>query len=132
MSNESVILPDLQFSVLCDNVIQDEQGKFSFIALFETIVAQSFPCTHSVLYVVNRWCNGYGNFTQQSRIIAPDNDTVLAEDKLVEFVLKNIEHRHTVVAKFNNLIFQSQGKYWLEVMLNNNPAIRYPLHLVKK
>jgi len=48
-----------------------------------------------------------------------------------ELFSQDHRRRHTVVAKFNNLMFQSQGKYWFEIRLNGNPVIRYPIYLVK-
>ncbi|MDP8262568.1 MAG: hypothetical protein P9M13_04615 [Candidatus Ancaeobacter aquaticus] len=132
MTGQAAILPDLQFTILCDNVLKDERGKFSFQGLFETISATTFPCSHEVMFIANRWCNGYGTFTQQTRLVAPDNDSIIAEDEPTSFTLTNTDSRHTVVAKFNNVMFQAQGKYWFEIRLNGNPMIRYPMHLMKK
>ncbi|HRZ87327.1 MAG TPA: hypothetical protein P5287_05875 [bacterium] len=128
----AVILPDLQFSVLCDNVTKDDHGKMSFAGLFETISAASYPCTHGTLFVVNRWVNGYGAFRQQTRLVAPDNDSVLAQDDETSFTLRGSDTKHTIVARFNNILFQSQGKYWIEIRLNGEPVLRYPLYLEKK
>jgi hypothetical protein len=132
MNQEANILPDLQFSVLCDDVRKDDHGKFSFVGLFETISSATFPCAHPKMFVVNRWINGYGTFRQQTRLVAPDNDTILAEDDETSFSLKTADAKHTVVARFNNLMFQSQGKYWFEIRLNGDPALRYPIYLIKK
>jgi len=132
MNDESAIVPDLQFSVLCDDVTKDDHGKFSFVGLFETVSSAVFPCTHPKMFVVNRWLNGYGAFRQRTRLVAPDNDTILAEDAETAFTLKTIEAKHTVVARFNNIMFQAQGKYWIEIRLNGNPVLRYPFYLMKK
>lgn len=132
MPEQSTILPDLQFSVLCDDVTKDDHGKLSFVGLFETISSATFPCTHPKMFVVNRWINGYGAFRQRTRLVAPDNDTILAEDEETEFSLKATDAKHTVIARFNNIMFQAQGKYWIEIRLNGNPALRYPMYLMKK
>ena len=76
------IKPNLQFSVLCDDVRREDNGKFMLIGLFEAINAKKFPATHQVLFVVNRWCKGSGTFTQKIRIVNPkDNSSIFQTDE---------------------------------------------------
>ncbi len=122
------IIPDLQFSVLCDDVRREDNGKFFLIGLFEIIGAKSFPAQHPILYVVNRWSNGAGRFNQRIRLIDPDGNAVI-ESSDVEFSLTDISLSHTIVSRFNGITFSSPGRYWLEILLDNKLKQRYPIKL---
>lgn len=124
------ILPDLQFSVLCDDVRREDNGKFIFIGLFETIGAQNYPVQHQTLFIVNRWCNGAGEFKQKTVIKTPDN-SVLAEDRETQITLRDLKSKHTVIARFNKLRFQKPGEYAVEIVLDGENKIRYPLILLQ-
>jgi len=56
---------------------------------------------------------------------------ILAEDTETAFPLKNLRSKYRVIARFNNLKFEKPGEYSVEIMLNNDLKIRYPL-LVEK
>jgi len=123
------IKPNLQFSVLCDDVRREDNGKFMLIGLFEAIGAKSFPATHPALFVANRWCKGSGAFTQKIRIVNPrDNSAVFQTDEQA-FELGDIDRHHTSISKFNNVTFPGPGKYWVEVLLDNELVINYPIIL---
>ena len=123
---DSQIRPALLFSVLCDDIRREDNGKFMLLGLFETIGASSFPVRHHILYVMNCWCSGVGTFHQQTRIIAPDNKKMV-EDTETEFRLPNIKSKHRVIARFNNIYFENPGEYAVEVLLNGELNVRYPL-----
>jgi len=123
------IKPNLQFSVLCDDVRREDNGKFILIGLFEAIGAKKFPATHPALFVANRWCKGEGTFTQKIRIVNPkDNSPVFQTEEQV-FELGDIDRHHTLISRFNSLVFPNPGKYWVEVLLDNELIINYPLIL---
>ncbi len=123
------IKPNLQFSVLCDDVRREDNGKFILIGLFEAINAKKFPATHPALFVATRWCKGSGQFTQKIRIVNPkDNSAIFQTDDQV-FELGDIDRHHTLISKFNNLLFPNPGKYWVEVLLDNELVINYPIML---
>ncbi len=124
------IEPTLLFSVLCDDVRREDNGKFMLIGLFETIGAVNFPVVHPTLYVVNCWCSGTGAFKQKTRIAAPGN-SVLIEDKETEFTLESLKAKHRVVARFNNIRFNEPGEYAVEVLLDKELKVRYPLVIEK-
>lgn len=123
------IKPDLQFSVLCDDVRREDNGKFILIGLFEAINANKFPATHQALFVVNRWCKGEGTFTQRIRIVnTKDKSLVFQTDDQV-FELVDIDRHHTLVSRFNNLVFPNEGKYWVELLLDGELILNYPIIL---
>ncbi|OGW85400.1 MAG: hypothetical protein A2987_00555 [Omnitrophica bacterium RIFCSPLOWO2_01_FULL_45_10] len=123
------IKPNLQFSVLCDDVRREDNGKFILLGLFETINAKKFPATHSTLFVVNRWCKGEGAFTQKIRIVNTIDKTFVFQTEDQSFELRDIDSHHTLVSRFNNLLFPNSGKYWVEVLLDGELMLNYPLIL---
>jgi hypothetical protein len=129
MDNEQ-IQPTLLFSVLCDDVRREDNGKFMLIGLFETIGAAVFPAIHPRLYVMNCWCSGMGKFRQRTRLVNPDNSRLI-EDEETEFNLVDLKSKHRIVARFNNLRFECSGEYAVEVLLNDELKVRYPLIVEK-
>lgn len=123
------IKPNLQFSVLCDDVRREDNGKFILIGLFEAINAKNFPTTHPILFVVNRWCKGEGEFTQKIRIVNTKDKKIVFQTEEQPFALEDIDRHHTLISRFNNLIFPTTGKYWLEVFLDGDLVLNYPIML---
>ena len=109
--------------------IREDNGKFILLGLFEAINAKAFPATHPALFVANRWCKGEGRFSQKVRIINTKDKSVVFQTDDQPFELPDIDHHHTLISRFNNLVFPSPGKYWVEVLLDNELVINYPIML---
>jgi hypothetical protein len=123
------MMPDLQSSLLCDDVRQERNGKFMLIGLFDVIHAERLPVTFAKLCLVTRWCSGEGSFTQHSRIVHPDQKTVLTEGQPVQVHLPSPEAAATSVEVFMNITFPEAGTYWVEILLDQDMKIRYPLRV---
>lgn len=121
------MIPDLQSSLLCDDVRQERNGKFILIGLFDGIGVPSFPATFQKICVVNRWCCGEGEFNQRSRILGPDGTTPIVEGKIVRVRLPDDRATATCVEFFLNVRFETEGTYWVEVLLDDDLRIRYPI-----
>ena len=121
------IKPNLQFSVLCDDVRREDNGKFILVGLFEAINMKKFPGTHPTLFVVNRWCKGAGTFTQKIRIVNFKDNSIIFHMDEQAFDLTDIDGYHTIISRFNNIAFPNSGKYWVEVLLDNELVINYPI-----
>lgn len=122
--------PDLQASVLCDDVRQERNGKFILIGLYDGIAVPAFPTVFQRVCIVNRWCCGQGQFKQRSRIVAP-NASVIVEGQDVVLNLPEQEATATSVEFFMNVRFEMEGTYWVEVLLNNDMKLRYALRAKK-
>lgn len=118
--------PDLQFSVLCDDVRREVNGKFILIGLFEAIASPQFPARYQQLHVVNRWCNGAGVFKQKVRIVDGENKGI-CETPESEVELKETHSTVTAHSIFRNVPFEKPGRYWVEVLLNDDLKQRYPV-----
>ena len=123
--------PDLQSSLLCDDVRQERNGKFILIGLFDVLNVPDFPVVLHKLCVVNRWCCGEGEFQQRSRVMKPDERTVLMEGKDVAVRLSDSEATATSVEFFFNARFDEPGTYWIEILLEGDLKLRYPLKAVR-
>ena len=123
------MIPDLQMSVLCDDVRQERSGKFILIGLFDVIGMPQFPALFPRVCIVNRWCSGQGMFKEKTRIVGPDNQGVIAEGQGIPVQLGDTESSVTNVEFFMNLKFNSEGVHWVEVLLDGDLKLRYPLRV---
>lgn len=132
MNKDSLIKPDLQFSIVCDSIRREDNGKMMFIGIFEVIGAKVFPATHHELFIANRWIKGMGSFTEKTRIVNSKDNKIIVETRDVTFELKGIDASHTVISKFLNIVFHEPGKYQVEIVLNNETVRYYPLIIAQE
>jgi hypothetical protein len=123
------ILPDLQCSLLCEEIRQEINGNFILLGVLGFIQVPQLPVTALKLCVFNRWTAGVGSFTENVRLIAPDQTTVLRQSQ-VNFSLKDAAHNATNVTVFGQIKFEAPGIYHLEVMADDVMKLRFPLPLV--
>jgi len=115
--------PFLQFTLLCDEVIQDEfTKKLSFIGLFDKIHSNKLPMIQSKMYIVSRWLNISDELehTQHFKILLEKDDKEIYDSKKTEksFSLKNKKDNHTVIVGINNLNFDQSGNYYIAFFLD--------------
>jgi len=126
-----MLIPDLQASILCDDVRQERNGKFMLIGLFDGLAVPQLPARFQKICVVNRWCSGQGEFVQRTRFITPDETRVLMEGQDVAVKLPEPHFTATSIEVFMNVGFEQEGTHWIEVLLNGQMKVRYPLILKK-
>lgn len=124
------ILPDLQCSLVCDDVRQEATGNLILIGVISVVRVPQTPITAARLLVVDRWCAGVGQFTETVRLMAPDGVTALREAK-VKFALQDPNQNTTNVTFFQNLEFKTPGTYSVEVLVDDVMKIRYPLPIIQ-
>lgn len=125
----NAVIPDLQSAILCDDVRQERNGKFILIGLFDAIVIPQLPVRYPRLFMVTRWCSGEGEFHQKSKILKPDMSTSLVEGQMIPVRLPSPEATATNVEVFLNVEFQEAGTYWVEIQLDGDLKLRYPLRV---
>ena len=125
------MLPDLQSTLLCDDVRQERTGKFILIGLFDSLGSPTFPFRHPRMFLTTRWCSGEGDFEQRTRILRPDMSSVVAEGRPIPVKLPHAEATATNVELFLNLEFHEPGTHWVEVLLDSDIKIRFPLRVGK-
>jgi hypothetical protein len=124
--NPSRILPDLQCSLLCEEVRQEINGNLILIGVYHGARVPEVPVVAPRICVFNRWTSGLGQFTETVRLIAPDQMTVLqkAESK---FGLQEVTQQATKVVVLGGVKFETEGAYYIEVLVDDVMKIRYPL-----
>ena len=123
------IVPNLQAALICDDVRQENNGKFILIGLFDAIMTQSLPTRYPRLFIITRWCSGQGVFEQKTRILQPDQQTPVAEGKLIRVQLPSPEATATNIELFLNVDFKEAGVHWVEILLDTDLLIRFPLRV---
>ena len=124
------ILPDLQSCVLCEDVRCEINGMQTLVGVINIIPAPALPVNCLRLCIWSRWCSGSGKFRQKSRIIGVDEQQVLAQAE-VQFELREMEGHATNVHYFGGVQFQQFGLHHVEVFLEDELRLRFPLPVVR-
>lgn len=125
------ILPDLQACLLCEDVRAEISGQQTLVGVVTAIPAPALPVAFFKLCLWTRWCGGEGHFVQHSRILScRDDEHVIAEAR-VEFRLREMDSHATNVHVFGGVKFEHFGIYHVEVHLNEELRLRFPLPLVQ-
>lgn len=127
--NPTRILPDLQASLLCEEVRQEANGNFFLIGVINFIRVPQLPVVAGRLCVFNRWTAGIGQFVENVRIIAPDQTTVLRKGEM-KFELRDPSLHATNVLVFGGIEFKAAGTYFVEILVDDVMKLRYPIPVV--
>lgn len=123
------ILPDLQCSLLCEDIRQETTGNFILLGVMNFVRVPQLPVTAFKICVFNRWTAGVGQFTESVRLLAPDQMTVLRKGE-VKFGLQEAAHTATNVTVLGQVEFTAAGVYYVEVLVDDVMKLRYPLPVV--
>ena len=127
--NATRILPDLQCSLICEEIRQEVTGNFFLVGVLNWIRVPQLPVVALKLGLFNRWTAGVGNFTETVRLVAPDETTVLRKGE-VKFALQDATQHATNVTLFTQVEFKAAGTYYMEIMVDDVMKLRYPLSVV--
>jgi hypothetical protein len=123
------ILPDLQCSLLCEEIRQEVTGNFILIGVLNFIRVPQVPVMALKLSLFNRWTAGVGQFTESVRLVAPDQLTVLRKGE-VKFALQDAALHATNVTVFGQVEFKAAGTYFVEVLVDDVMKLRYPVPVI--
>ncbi len=123
------ILPDLQCSLVCEEVRQEANGNLFLIGVLSFIRVPQLPIVAGRLCIFNRWTAGIGQFHESVRLIAPDQTTVVSKAEL-KFELRDPSHAATGVMVFGNVKIETAGTYYIEVLVDDVMKLRYPLAVI--
>ncbi len=122
----SRILPDLQCSLLCEDIRQEASGNFILLGVLNLVRVPQLPVTAHKICVFNRWTAGVGQFTETVRLLAPDQTTVLRKGE-VKFALQDANFTATNVTVLGQVEITMPGAYFVEVLVDDVLKLRYPL-----
>jgi hypothetical protein len=123
------ILPDLQCSLLCEEVRQEANGNFFLVGVINHIRVPQLPVVAFKLSVFNRWTAGVGQFVETTRLIAPDQTTLLRKGE-VKFGLQDAALNTTNAIVFGQVEFKTAGTYFVEVLVDDVMKLRYPVSVI--
>lgn len=123
------ILPDLQCSLLCEEIRQEVTGNFFLVGVINFIRVPQLPVVAFKLSVFNRWTAGLGQFTETVRFVAPDQTTLLRKAE-VKFALQDAALHATNVTLFAQVEFKVAGTYYIEVLVDDVMKLRYPVPVI--
>jgi hypothetical protein len=127
--NATRILPDLQCSLLCEEVRQEVTGSFFLVGVLNFIRVPQVPVVAYKLSLFNRWTAGVGHFTETARLVAPDQTSVLRKGE-VKFNLQDTALHATNVTLFGQVEFKTAGTYYVEVLVDDVMKLRYPVPVI--
>jgi hypothetical protein len=130
ISSATQITPDLQACLLCEDVRAELNGQQSIVGIIAAIPAPTMPIGFFKLCLWTRWCAGQGKFRQRSLIVSSQDERILAESQ-VEFSLQQMDSHATNVHVFGGLKFEHWGMHNVEVYLDDELRLRFPLPVVR-
>jgi hypothetical protein len=122
----SRILPDLQCSIICEDIRQEMNGNFILVGVLNYINVPQLPVTALKLCFFNRWTAGFGQFNETVRLIGPDQTTLLRKSEL-KFALQDVNLHATNVTVLGQVKFETAGAYYVEVLVDDVMKLRFPL-----
>jgi hypothetical protein len=124
--NPTRILPDLQSSLVCEDVRQEVNGNLIILGVCNFLPVPQVPIVANRLCILTRWTAGMGTFTEVVRFIAPDQTTLLRQSQ-TKFELRDAAHNSTNLSVLGGIEFKAPGVYFVEVLVDDVMKIRYPL-----
>jgi len=120
------MIPDIHAAIVCDDIRQERNGKFILIGLFDRMVLPRFPIRYPRFCILTRWGSGEGNFVQSTRLLDPD-ENVVASGKNIPVRLADINQSASNVEIFMNVPLKTPGTYSVEIRLDDDLKLRFPL-----
>jgi hypothetical protein len=129
MSTIQRMIPDLQASFACEDVRVEASGSHSIVGIINFIGAPTLPIQVIKLCIWTRWSSGIGQFEQTTRLIGPDEETVLA-GATTSFHLTHEESHTTNVNVFGGVQFTHPGAHHVEIILDGEMKLRFPVRVM--
>ena len=123
------ILPDLQCSLVCEEVRQEVNGNLFIIGVVNLLRVPQLPIVAGRICIFNRWVAGLGQFNETVRLIAPDQTTVLSKGEM-KFELRDAALSSTNVMFFGQVKLETAGTYYIEVLVDDVMKLRYPVPVI--
>lgn len=124
--NGTLVPPDLHAAILCEDVRAEASGQQSLIGVLSAIPAPMVPIGLFKLCLWARWGGGVGRFHQRSVILDCDEEKPMAKAD-IQFEVRELESHATNVHFFGGVQFPKHGVYHVEIYLDEDLRLRFPL-----
>ena len=123
------ILPDLQCSLLCEEIRQEVNGNFFLIGVINFIRVPQLPVVAFKLSVFNRWTAGVGQFTETvaAHRAGPDDGAAQGRSEVRFAGRRAARHQRHGVRPGE---FKTAGTYYVEVLVDDVMKLRYPVPVI--
>lgn len=121
------MIPDLQCALVCEDVRLEVAGGNTLVGVINTIAAPQIPIRLIKLCIFSRWCSGHGTFKQATRVLDLE-ENILAHTETT-FRLEREDSHATNVAVFGGVEFSEAGAYPIEIILDDELVLRFPLRV---
>ena len=98
------------------------------MGVFHSITAAELPLSLLKFAVITYW-HGQGTATTAVRILSPDRSTILLQSNAAPIELSADGSTYNLNF-FVNAVFQQEGTYWVQTLLDSEVASEVPLTLV--
>lgn len=116
------------FTLLCDDVRFEAGNRFSLMGVFHSITVAELPLTLLKFAVITYW-HGHGTANAAVRILTPDRSEILLASNEAPISLAEDGFTYNLNF-FVNAVFQQEGTYWVQTMLDSEVASEVPLAVV--
>lgn len=124
-----IVPPDIQGSLVCEDVRMEINGAQTLVGVINAIIAPKLPVRVLKLCIWTRWTSGSGRFNQEARIVSPDEDRIICQNQIA-FQLGGFDAHATNVHFFGGIQFDQHGAYHVEIRLDDELRLRYPLSVI--
>lgn len=94
--------------------------------VFYELPAKEFPLQMDYFYLANGWCSGRGRYSHSVKLINPDGSTMCnTGEQMIELTDPTVPFM--VVNKFESMEFNTPGIYKIQVFLDGELRLEYPL-----
>jgi hypothetical protein len=114
---------------MCEEVRQEANGNLFLIGVVNVVRVPQLPIVAGRICIYNRWTAGLGQFSENVRLIAPDQTTVLTKGEM-KFELRDPAMSASNVMFFGQVKFETAGTYYIEVLVDDVMKLRYPVPVV--
>lgn len=119
--------PNLQFSVLCLDLVEGEKKPPTLQYLFYELPLPYLPYKIDRFHVVNCWTNGLGRYQQAVRILDSTKTKIVVETGQQAFNLEDPFTPQLMINVFVDIEFTEEGHLWVQTFLNEALILQYPL-----
>lgn len=114
--------PKLKYFIQCDDV-QNENGKFSAVGIFDTIFSFIFPASHKKFFLLAGFSGEPGEHHLELQVSGPDG-RVLGNTK-GELKLDSPDNVANVVFGFEGFPLPAEGRYTLSLFMDGDFVVEH-------
>ena len=115
----------LMYTLLCDDVRIEMGNKISLMGIFQNIMVEKLPVSLIKFAVINHW-QGAGDHETEIRILSPDKTSLVVTSQPTKIELAEGGFTDNV-SFFVNVVFPSNGTYWIQTIANTVMIDEFPL-----